>query len=61
MRQSGAQGERLAQQRADALARALTDEGVSADRLTARGLPPTLAGDPPVDACRVVFVAYAPR
>ncbi|MFK7988799.1 MAG: hypothetical protein AB8I08_22455 [Sandaracinaceae bacterium] len=57
---AGSAGERLATQRAEALVRALVAEGVDEARLTARGLPPAMAADPPADATRVVFLSYVP-
>lgn len=56
----GSAGERLATQRAEALVRALVGEGVDEARLSAQGLPPAMAADPPADATRVVFLSYAP-
>lgn len=58
---AGSGAQRLALQRAEALVRFLSQqEGVDADRLSAAGLPASMASDPPVDASRLVFTAYVP-
>jgi hypothetical protein len=56
---SGRQGERLAQQHAEALRRALVAAGADAERLSAEGVPPSLAAETPERRARLLFVAYS--
>lgn len=56
---SGRQGERQAQQHAEALRRALVAAGADAERLRAEGIPPALAAEGPEHRARLLFVAYS--
>lgn len=57
---AGQSGERMAERRAEALRRALVAAGADASRLSAQGIPPSLAAETPIERARLVFVAYSP-
>lgn len=57
---AGRRGEQAAERRAEALRRALVSAGADASRLSAQGIPPSLAAATPVERARLLFVAYAP-
>lgn len=58
VRQAGRGGERLAERRAETVRRALVDADVDATRLSTAPLDAALRPERPIDAVRLVFVAY---